>query len=254
MHENKTSASAGVLDRIGLIEQADKTEHSELTGGALVGGPAIVPHAQEEPGLEGVTLGDFNSYLPKHVYIYMPTREPWPASSVNARIGPVPLVDSDGEPVLDGKGRQILVSASTWLDQNRPVEQMSWAPGLPSLVRDQLISEGGWIKRHKVTCLNLYKPPTIISGTAAEAGAWLDHVRKVFGDNADHIIKWCAHRVQKPQEKINHAIVLGGDQGIGKDTSLEPVKRAVGPWNFCEVSPSNCWDGLTASLRVSSCE
>jgi Family of unknown function (DUF5906) len=43
--------------------------------------------------------------------------------------------------------------------------------------------------------------------------------------------------VQKPGEKINHAIVLAGQQGIGKDTLLEPVKHGVGPWNFAEVSP-----------------
>lgn len=54
---------------------------------------------------------------------------------------------------------------------------------------------------------------------------------------ADHMLKWLAHRVQKPGQKINHGIVLGGNQGIGKDTLLEPVKRAVGPWNFLEVSP-----------------
>jgi len=47
------------------------------------------------------------------------------------------------------------------------------------------------------------------------------------------------HRVQHPGEKINHALVLGGDQGIGKDSMLEPVKRAVGPWNFHEVSPTH---------------
>jgi hypothetical protein len=45
--------------------------------------------------------------------------------------------------------------------------------------------------------------------------------------------------VQHPGEKINHALVLGGDQGIGKDSMLEPVKRAVGPWNFHEVSPTH---------------
>jgi hypothetical protein len=28
-------------------------------------------------------------------------------------------------------------------------------------------------------------------------------------------------------------------QGIGKDTLLEPVKHAIGPWNFSEVSPSH---------------
>jgi hypothetical protein len=51
-------------------------------------------------------------------------------------------------------------------------------------------------------------------------------------------VKWLAQRVQHPEQKINHALVLGGAQGIGKDTLLEPVKRAVGPWNFCEVSPT----------------
>ena len=45
--------------------------------------------------------------------------------------------------------------------------------------------------------------------------------------------------MQLPAEKINHALVLGGAQGIGKDTLLEPVKHAVGPWNFHEVSPAH---------------
>ena len=44
--------------------------------------------------------------------------------------------------------------------------------------------------------------------------------------------------MQRPEEKINHALVLGGKQGIGKDTILDPVKHAIGTWNFAEVSPS----------------
>jgi hypothetical protein len=44
--------------------------------------------------------------------------------------------------------------------------------------------------------------------------------------------------VQCPHQKINRALVLGGAQGIGKDTVLAPVQTAVGPWNFVEVSPS----------------
>ena len=61
---------------------------------------------------------------------------------------------------------------------------------------------------------------------------------KIYPDDASHITKWLAHRVQRPQEKINHALMLGGDQGIGKDTLLEPVKYAVGPWNFQDIIPS----------------
>jgi hypothetical protein len=92
--------------------------------------------------------------------------------------------------------------------------------------------------RTDVTCFNLYRPPNIEPGDATKAGAWLDHVRKIFGDDAEHIVKWCAQRVQHPEIKVNHALVLGSENhGIGKDAMLEPVKRAIGPWNFGEVNP-----------------
>jgi hypothetical protein len=62
--------------------------------------------------------------------------------------------------------------------------------------------------------------------------------------------------VQRPGEKINHAIVLSGEQGIGKDTLLEPVKSAIGAWNFQETSPKQLtgrFNGFLKSviLRVS---
>ena len=65
----------------------------------------------------------------------------------------------------------------------------------------------------------------------------IEHVRWIYPNEAQHIIKWLAHRVQRPGDKINHALVLGGEQGIGKDTLLAPAKYAVGAWNFHEVSP-----------------
>src|SRR5262249_40504140 len=46
-----------------------------------------------------------------------------------------------------------------------------------------------------------------------------------------------AHAVQKPFEKINHAKLLGGVPGVGKDSALAPVREAVGPWNFGDVTP-----------------
>src|SRR6516165_4317501 len=182
---------------------------------------------------KGVRLDDFYTYMPMHSYIYAPTRELWPASSVNARVPP------------PAKG----IKASLWLDQHRPVEQMTWAPGSPMLIANRIIDEGGWIERNGVTCFNLYRPPTIQLGTAAKADPWLDHLSKMFGDDGDHIVKWLAHRVQRPADKINHALVLGGAQGIGKDTLLEPVKYAVGPWNFHEVSPQHMLGRFNGFLR-----
>jgi hypothetical protein len=207
---------------------------------------------------EGVRLEDFHAYMPSHSYIFVPSRELWPASSINARVPPVPLLDANGKPMLDAKGKPKLIAASVWLDQNKSVEQMTWVPGKPTIIGDRLVAEGGWIERPGCRVFNLYRPPTLVPGDAAAAGPWLDHCRRVIVDDAecDHTIKWLAHRVQLPHEKINHALALLGPPGIGKDTMLEPVKHAVGPWNFIEVSPKQVlgrFNGFTKSviMRVS---
>jgi hypothetical protein len=198
---------------------------------------------------EGVSLDDFHAFMPMHNYIFAPSRETWPGSSVNARIPPIPVFDAQGKPVLNNKGEQETMGAATWLDRNRSVEQMTWVPGLPMLIRGRLIDGGGWIERNGVTCFNLYRPPSIKAGDATKAGPWIDHGCRVFGPDADHIVKWLAHRVQCPQQKINHALVFGGQQGIGKDALLEPVKRAIGPWNFDEVSPQQVLGRFNGFLR-----
>jgi hypothetical protein len=205
--------------------------------------PKAVPHG------EGVTLCDFYAFMPKHNYFFAPTRETWVGGSVNARVPPVPVVDADGNAVLNDDGAPTLLAATAWLDQYKPVEQVTWAPGLPMLIADRLISEGGWIERKHVTCFNLYRPPLIVLGDPNAAGPWLEHVRKVYPDSAQHIVCWFAHRVQFPQIKINHALMLGGAMGIGKDTIIEPVKRAVGPWNFQEVSPQHMFGRFNGFLK-----
>lgn len=191
----------------------------------------------KSPPTEGLLITDFVAYMPGHSYIYIPTREHWPGSSVNARLGPHAELDKDGKIKLDSEGAPVLLKANTWLDQNRPVEQMTWAPGEPLTICDRLISDGGWFEQPRVTVFNLYRPPTLKMGNAKKAGPWLDHVHTTYPDDADAIITRLAFKVQRPGEKINHGFLLGGPQGIGKDTILEPVKYAVGAWNFKEVSP-----------------
>jgi hypothetical protein len=204
----------------------------------------------------GANLRDFWAHMPSHSYIFAPSGETWPAVTMNSRFKPVTLADESGEPLLDDKGKPRKQSPAAWLDQNRHVEQMTWAPGFPQIVTDRLISEGGWMQRQGCRVFNLYRPPQLSLGDAAQAAPWIDHVRRVYPAEADHIVCWLAHRRQHPQDKINHAIVLGGPQGIGKDTLLEPVKQAIGPWNFHEVSPQHMlgrFNGFVKSviLRVS---
>jgi hypothetical protein len=188
---------------------------------------------------EVVSLDDFLAYMPMHQYIFKPSGELWPASSINARVPPVQCGDR-------------VIPASAWLDANAAVEQMTWAPGELKLIRNRLIAEGGWIARSGLAVFNLYRPPVL----ASEPGAvepWLELAYRLFGDSADHVIKWLAQRVQRPHEKINHALLLGGAQGIGKDTLLVPVKHAVGPWNFNEVSPQQLLGRFNGFLKSVVC-
>ncbi len=172
-----------------------------------------------------IGLADFLAYMPDHRYIFIPTRDVWPMASVDARI----------EWPVGPDGRKM--KPSRWLDANQSVEQMTWAPGLPELIEGKLIAGGGWIDHPGCTCFNLYRPPELKHGDASQAGPWLEHLTNVYPDDVQHITRWLAHRVQHPEQKLNHALVLGGKHGIGKDTILEPVKMAVGPWNHKEVSP-----------------
>ena len=98
--------------------------------------------------------------------------------------------------------REKPIPAASWLDKNRAVEQMTWAPGKPMVIADKLIADGGWFDRPGCKAFNLYRPPTI-KPQAGDATQWMDHVKFVFGDDdARHIIKWFAHRVQHPDQKV----------------------------------------------------
>jgi len=63
----------------------------------------------------GIGLGDFYAHMPSHSYLFVPTRELWPAASVNGRL---PAVQA-------GRAK---IRPSDWLDRNRPIEQNIWHP------------------------------------------------------------------------------------------------------------------------------
>ena len=222
---------------------------------------SMEPDKPSEPSRPpaNIKLDDFQAFLPMHSYIYIPTRDLWPAVAVNSQLAPMPVINEDGSRAVapatkdkDGdlqSGKPLSMSASAWLDKHQAVAQMTWAPGLPMLIRDRLISEGGWFDHPGATCFNLYRPPTLKHGDSMQAGPWLDHVKKVYPDDCEHLVMWFAYRVQHPEIKINHNIVLSGNPGVGKDTLLEPVVQAVGPWNCTEVAPEDLFGSFNGYLK-----
>ena len=163
--------------------------------------------AETNNNIEGVSLDDFHAYMPQHSYIFAPSRDLWPASSVNARVPPI--IGPDGKPI----------PAAKWLDTHAAVEQMTWAPGLPMLIEDKLISDGGWIERPGCTVFNLYRAPSL-KPKAGNIAPWLNLVRNVFPNEADHIITWLAHRLQRPHEDVSPKQVLGRFNGFLKSVIL----------------------------------
>jgi hypothetical protein len=249
-----------------LEAKQDVSDWAAINGNTLVELMARVenaepwkPSAQASAKGTHIKLSDFQAFLPDHSYIYIPTRDLWPAVAVNSRLPSMPVLNEDGSravgPATKDKngepqaGKPLSIAANVWLDKNQAVEQMTWAPGLPMLIRDRHISEGGWFDHPGATCFNLYRAPTIKHGDATKAGRWVGHVKKVYPDYWQHIISWLAYRVQHPEIKINHNLVLAGNPGVGKDTLLEPSVQAVGPWNCTEVGPEVLFAPFTGYLK-----
>lgn len=231
-HNGDFAAAGRELFRLGY--KTDKTPGNEFTMNGKT------PHgSQGEAGGHPagmLSLRDFAAYLPEHKYIYLPTGKIWEMAGVNSAFPPI------------GTGKDA-VKQSTFVDQDRPIHDLTWAPGHPQIIKDAFLDQGGWLPKRGARVFNSYRPPLASIGVPAKADPWIDHVDRVYPDNGEHIIQWLAHRVQRPGEKVNHALVLGGAQGIGKDTILEPVKHAIGPWNFADVSPIDLMGRFNSFLK-----
>lgn len=177
-------------------------------------------------------LDDFAAYLPDHTFICRKTRAFWTMAGVNAAF--------PGE----------VIPASEQIERGEPVHCMSWMPGDGEIVRNTVVMKGGKVVAEGYHTYNLYLPPTL-APVAGDAAPWLDHVKRIYPDDWQPIVDCLAFKVQHPGEKINHALVLGGGPGVGKDTLLEPVRRAVGDWNFAEASPNRILDSQYNGYRQS---
>lgn len=190
---------------------------------------------------EHATIENFVAFMEAHQYVYLPTGRMWPAASVNASL----------PTQMSGNKR---VPANVWLDRHRRVEGITWSPGDPEIIQDRLARhEGGWINLPGTQCYNTYFPPRQELGDARAAKPWVDLVRILFPEEMAHIISFLAQRVQQPAIKINHALLLGGEQGIGKDTLLAPVVHAVGPWNFVSISPKDVMAKFNSHVKSVIC-
>ena len=170
----------------------------------------------------------FVYYAPGNNYLHAPTGLYWIAPAVNSGVSPI---NQDGT----------LVKAADWIREHRLVSSLTCDPTLDEeLVRGVDCREGQLIPSVGAAIFNTYRAPTLQPGDARFAQPWVDHVRRLMpkeGD-ADQFFNYLAHRVQRPGEKPRFALLIGGGQGVGKDTAVDMCVPAIGEWNVRGIDPS----------------
>ncbi|MBV9956740.1 MAG: hypothetical protein JOZ70_15985, partial [Pseudolabrys sp.] len=207
------------------IIELHKREREEQAARAL--GP-LADHPELTAAQAG-SLDDFFAHLPSGKIIHVPSRGLWAAGSFDKHIGRI-------RDPMKANGPGML--ATTWLSQHRSVQSMGWDPASEMIIEGKILTEAGWIHANGCRSFNTYLPPTI-KRKPGDVSPWLDHVRAIYPNEADHIVAWFAYRVQRPGDKVNHGLVFVGAPGIGKDTIVEPVTASIGAHNFKSISAAS---------------
>lgn len=126
------------------------------------------------------------------------------------------------------------------VDTGLTVEGSTWWPGLGKFVENVVMTDRGALDVAGAICFNLYNPPIVhLPRGKVNPQPWIDHIKKLYPEPVEHehFFDFCAHMLQRPDEKVNHGLIMAGTQGIGKDTALLPVRHGVGEHNAAEVDP-----------------
>lgn len=105
-------------------------------------------------------------------------------------------------------------------------ERVEFLPGKPEITHDD---DGCRV-------LNLWKPtPWTTDDHTGEPTVFLEHLAYILDNDAvaiEHVLNFLAHLVQRPQERIGHALLITSEaKGIGKSTLGTVVRRLVGDQN-----------------------
>ena len=105
-------------------------------------------------------------------------------------------------------------------------ERLEFLPGEPEVTHD---ADG-------CSILNLWRPPQWKEDDSApEPGPFLEHLKYLFDNDEtaiEHVLNFLGHLVQRPQERVSHALLITSEaKGIGKSTLGTIVRRLVGEQN-----------------------
>lgn len=155
--------------------------------------------------------------------------------------------------VNDATGKERLIPPSKdilRIESDQTVEASSWFPGHPQIIKDIFVDANGARPAVGRRIYNQYLAPPVVGDGPGGAEMWIEHVKALWPDECEYFFDYCAHMLQKPEEKCNTAIVLSGAQGIGKDAALRPVKAAMGSWNTKNIDPDELFSPYKPWLQT----
>lgn len=105
-------------------------------------------------------------------------------------------------------------------------ERIAFLPGEDEVTHDE----------DELRVLNLWRPPAWrLLPDAPPPTLFLDHVNYLFDDDevaTNHVLDFLAHMLQRPQERVAHALLITSEaKGIGKSTLGTIIRRLVGERN-----------------------
>ena len=120
-------------------------------------------------------------------------------------------------------GKNPKIEAGNCFDENRQAKGakaligVTYAAGETVLVaRDGLVYGNRWVDAR-------------LPGVPGDVSLWLRHVERLVPEAFEraHLLDVLAYKMQHPDKKINHAILIAGGHGAGKDTLLAPWIKSV---------------------------
>jgi hypothetical protein len=117
------------------------------------------------------------------------------------------------------------LEASNWYDENREAMKGYALKGMTYAAGDE------WkVQRDGLVYGNVWRDARPEIKNPGDPQLWIDHCRRLVPDERElnHIWDVMAVKLKQPRTKINHAVLHGGNGGIGKDTMWYPFLWAIG--------------------------
>jgi Family of unknown function (DUF5906) len=93
----------------------------------------------------------------------------------------------------------------------------------------------------KRTLVNRWRPSDL-QPKSGDPAPWLNLMDKLFPDETvrNHVLDYLAFVARNPGKKIGHAMIwYSQEQGVGKDTALDPLLHIVGMHNVARIDPDD---------------